>query len=249
MPDYSNATQAPLPDLNDDAFMLRNPAEIRAQLISLTRQPDILTAYFNNGKEYLLTAVLGVLDERGLMVLDYGPDETTTRKAIAAGRLVCTTKHQGVPIRFSCEQLKGAKYKGLPAIAAAMPESMHRVQRREYFRVTTPKFNGPRCEICDTEDGVPHELNVVDISAGGLGMLDFSGGLNAEPLQQFENCRLYLPELSDIGTRLVIRSVAQIPQASGGPLIRYGAAFDGMSVADSAEIQRYIFQLQSMQRQ
>lgn len=248
MPDYTDAKQSALPDLDaEDHFTLRSSAEIRSQLIGLARQPDIITAYFNGGKSYLLTAVLGVLDERGLLVLDYGPDDAITKKAITSGRLLCTARHDGIPIRFSCEKLQSARFKGLPAIATPLPDSLYRMQRREFFRVKTPRLNGPRCEIADPQGGLPHQLTICDLSAGGAGMLDISGRLQTEPLQRFENCRLFLPGHTDIKLHLVIRNTCTVTPPNGGPIPRYGVAFEGMSAGDNAELQRYIFQLQTTQ--
>lgn len=247
-PDYANAQQASLSELDEtNRFMLKNSTEIRSQLIALARQPDIITAYFNEGKHYLLTAVLGVLDDRGLLVLDYGPDEEITKKAIASGRLVCVTKHDGVPIRFSCERLQSARFKALPAIAAPLPESMFRMQRREFFRVATPKIQGPRCDIRDPQGGGTISLTVTDISVGGVGLLDTSRRLRAELLERFENCRIFLPEHGEVNVSLEIRNTGTQTTANGEIFTRYGAAFEGMSASDNANLQRYIFQLQTQQ--
>jgi c-di-GMP-binding flagellar brake protein YcgR len=248
MPDYTDAKQSALSDLDEaDRFVVQNSSEIRLQLITLARQPDIITAYYNDGKAYLLTAVLGVLDERGLLVLDYGPDDAITKKAIASGRLVCTTKHDGVPIRFSCEGLQSARFKGLPAIATPIPGNLYRMQRREFYRVQTPKINGPRCEIPDTDGGLPHQLTISDLCAAGAGMLDISGRLQVELEQRFENCSLFLPEHNEIRTSLVVRNIGKVTPPGGEPIPRYGFSFEGLSAGDSAELQRYIFQLQAQQ--
>lgn len=248
MPDYTDAKQSSLPDLSEaDHFLLRNSSEIRSQLICLSRQPDIITAYFDDGKRYMLTAVLGVINERGLLVLDIGPDDATTQRAIDSGRLVCTAKHDGVPVRFTCENLQSARYKALPAIATPLPNTMYRMQRREFFRVSTPKINGPRCEVADPQGGEPFQLTVTDISVGGAGMLDTSARMQAEPLERFDNCRLLLPEHGEITINIVLRNKAMIPSGSGKPQPRYGVAFEGISVSDNANLQRYIFHLQTQQ--
>jgi c-di-GMP-binding flagellar brake protein YcgR len=248
MPDYSNAQQSSLADLDGaDRFLLRNRNEIRALLISLARQPDIITAYFNEGKRYLLTAVLGVIDERGLLVLDFGPDDTITKQAIASGRLVCTTKHEGVPIRFSCDQLQSARFQALPAIATPLPGSIYRMQRREFFRVTTPRINGPRCEIPNPQGGEPYLLTVCDISVGGVGMIDTAGRMRADAQQRYENCRIFLPEHGEVVLNLIIRNIGSQATAAGELLPRYGASFEGMSLSDNAHLQRYIFQQQMQQ--
>ena len=227
--------------------MLRNRAEIRSQLLSLARNPDIITAYFNEGRQFILTAVLGVIDERGLLVLDVGPDDEVTKRAIESGHLLCSTRHAGVPIRFACSPLQSARFQARAAIATPIPDSLYRMQRREFFRVATPKLNGPRCMIPDPGGGLPHQLTVVDISAGGAGMLELSGRLQTELVQRFENCRLFLPEHSEITTHLVVRNMSHIATQSGDSIPRYGVAFEGMSPNDNATLQRYIFHLQTLQ--
>jgi len=238
-----------MPDYDAAKYLIRNKAEIRNQLISLARKPDIITAYFNEGKRYMLTAVLGTIDDRGLVVLDFGPDDATTKQAIASGRLVCTAKHDGVPIRFSCENLKSARFQSLPAIAAPLPKSMHRLQRREFFRVTTPKLSGPRCEIPVPEGSLPHQLTILNISIGGAGMVDTSGRLHTQVLERFEGCRLFLPDHEVLEIDLIIRNNWTETTSNGELLSRYGISFEGLTVNDNAELQRYIFHLQILDPQ
>ena len=60
MPDYTNAQKTAIDSIEDhDRYLLRSEAEIRGQLLKLAKKPDIITAYFNNGSNFILTAVLG----------------------------------------------------------------------------------------------------------------------------------------------------------------------------------------------
>ncbi|MDH5786424.1 MAG: flagellar brake protein [Chromatiales bacterium] len=248
MPDYTDARHSPLNELDDtNRFVLQNRSEIRLLLITLARRPDIISAYFNDGKEYILTAVLGVLEERGLLVLDYGPDEAQTKRAIASGRLVCTTKHHGVPIRFSCERLQSARFKGMPAIATPMPESLFRRQRRQFFRVHPPKINGPGCEISHGTGEPPCKLEIIDLSAGGLGALDRSGRLQGKVGERLTGCRLYLPAHGEMSITMVIRNISEVTTDDNLVKLRYGFSFEGLQPGESAELQRYLFQLQAQQ--
>ena len=248
MPDYANAQHASLPELIEpERFMVSNRTEIRNLLLCLARRPDIITAYFNDGHQYMLTAVLGVIDERGLLVLDVGPDDATTQQAIASGRLLCTTKHDGVLIRFSCENLQSARFQAQQAIATPIPDSVYRLQRREFFRVVTPKLNGPRCTFPKQRGDTSCTLTVIDLSVGGLGMLDPESRLSAGEQERIENCRLYLPELGEIGVTVVIRNKGLFTPHNGEPQTRIGASFEGLSISDNATLQRYIFHLQTLQ--
>lgn len=247
MPDYSNAETTAITEIaEDDRFLLRSRPEIRSQLLNLAKKPDIITAYFDGGKSFILTAVLGVVKERNLVVLDVGPDDATTRRAIASGRLVCTTKHQGVPIKFSCENMQGAKYQGKPAIAAPMPESLYRLQRREFFRVVVPRINAPICDIPLEEGKRTISLKVVDLSVGGLCMIDPEGGFRPEMLDRYPGCLLHLPDYGELRVDLQIRNQGRFFSGSAEPVPRYGAAFENLTMSDNLYLQRYIYQLQAL---
>ena len=153
MPDYKSAEKTAIDSVEDhDRYVLHSEGDIRAQLLGLAKKPDIITAYFNGGREFFLTAVLGVLSDRNLVVLDLGPDDEITDKAIKSNRLVCTARSMGIPIKFAVEGLHNAKYQGRSAIAATMPETLFRKQRREFFRVQVPRINAPLLTITPDEN-------------------------------------------------------------------------------------------------
>ena len=245
MPDYQNAEQTDLSAIEDhERFLLRSPGEIRTELVNLTKKPDIITAYFNNGKEFILTAVLGVLSDRKLLVLDVGPDRATTQRAIEADRLVCTTRSMGVPVKFICQGLQSAKYQGQPAIAAVLPDNLYRQQRREYFRVSVPKVQSPSLEL-RLESGENFLLKVLDLSVGGLSVTDLDNNFRPELQDEFSGCRLSLPEFGELNVNIQIRNQGKYHRGSE-VLSRYGAAFIGLGLNDNLQLQRYLYHLQAL---
>lgn len=247
MPDYTNAEQTALNEISEnERFLLHSQPEIRSQLLSLAKKPDIITAYFDGGKSFILTAVLGIVKERNLLVLDVGPDDATTRRAIDSGRLVCTTKHQGVPIKFSCENMQSARYQGKPAIAAAMPQNLYRLQRREFFRVQVPRINAPLCDIPLEGGEKILTLKVVDLSVGGLCLIDPEEQLRPEMLAGYTGCTLHLPDYGELTVSLQIRNKGRFFSGNASPVTRYGAAFENLTMSDNLYLQRYIYQLQAL---
>lgn len=245
MPDYHNAEQTEISAIEvHDRFLLRSPAEIRTELVNLAKKPDIITAYFNDGREFILTAVLGVLAERGLLVMDVGPDDTITRRAIASGKLVCTTRSMGVPVKFTCTGLQGAKFQGQQAIAAALPDNLYRQQRREYFRVMVPRIQSPTLQLT-TADGKNFSLKVLDLSLGGLGITDQEDRFQPETLSEFGDCRLHLPEFGEMDVHIQIRNHGKY-HTSTGSISRYGAAFVNLGMSGNLQLQRYLYHLQTI---
>lgn len=248
MPDYNNAQKTGLFSVDEqEKYMLYSKEAIIRVLNELSKKPDIITAYFNGGKEYLLTAVLGVLTDRDLVVLDLGPDEKRNERALERGRLVCVSKHDNIDIKFRCEGLRRARYQGRAALACPLPESLYRLQRREFFRVATPTINVLKCRI-PQQDTDPLELPIVDISCGGVGLHDLSRHLEAQPPDIIRGCGIELPEFGFLVVDLQVRNI--IPQTlnDGREVNRVGCAFMGLSLDKNALIQRYINKLQVDQK-
>lgn len=247
MPDYKNAQTTAIDSIKDhDRYLLHSSVEIRAQLLKLAKKPDIITAYFNNSSNFILTAVLGVVKERNLVVLDVGPDDETTRKAIAANKLVCTTKNMGVPVKFTVENLQSAKYQGKPAIAAPLPESLYRLQRREFFRVQVPRINAPTCKIPLGEEKGSVTLQAVDISVGGLCLLAPEDTFRSELHTLYKNCLLTLPDFGELTVDIEIRNKGTFFTSKNETIPRLGAAFLNLTQQDNLYLQRYIYHLQAI---
>lgn len=247
MPDYTNAEKTAIDSVEDhDRYLLHTEGAIRAELLKLAKKPDIITAYYNQGKSFILTAVLGVVKERNLVVLDVGPDDETTRKAIATGKLVCTTKSMGVPVKFTVENLKSAKYQGQPAIAAPLPETLYRLQRREFFRVQVPRINAPICEIPLDEGQRSVKLKIVDLSVGGLCVLiPPEAEFKPQMRDIYNNCLIRLPDFGEMTVDIEIRNQGTFYTSKNEAIPRVGGAFINLSMQNNLYLQRYIYQLQA----
>jgi c-di-GMP-binding flagellar brake protein YcgR len=230
-----------------EQYLIHSRTELMRVLSGLAKKPDILTAYFNRGREYLLTAVIAVLPERNLIVLDYGADEKTNQRALEKGHLVCVTKHNNISIKFTCEELKRARYQGETVFAAPIPESVFRLQRREFFRVSVPVASPIYCQI-PRAGGEVLELPVVDISCGGLGLVAPAGSTVLEIREALSDCLIDLPEFGALTVNLEVRNMRPQRLRDGGEAQRIGCAFMGLTMDRNALIQRYIHKVQVDQK-
>lgn len=235
--------------LLEERYLLNNHDEIRNQFRILAREKSLIAVSFNGGADFMLTTVVGVHDDMGLLCLDFGADRVVTRRAIESGSIECRGKCGGVPFQFVCESLRSARFEGAPTIAAAIPNEMFRIQRREFYRVATQQYNGPACLICDPISGSRFELSLGDISLGGVGLIDTTAERQLQLSKCYHGCVLHLPGLGDIDVALRIRSQRITDELRGREQHRYGASFEQMAVADNALLQRYIFRLQQTARQ
>lgn len=227
-------------------FQLRTRNEIIFILRGLLASTDHLTIYFNEGQDFLLSAVIQV-DDEGL-VLDYGGNMEANARALAAERLFCVTTHDKIRIQFALRGLRQIVYEGRPAFRAALPESVLRLQRREYYRLTTPIAHPIKCQIPVMKEGglctTVMEANVVDISGGGLAMMVPPVGLIFSSGDVFENCRIELPDVGVVITTLEVRNVFDVTLRTGSQVARAGCQFANLPGPMLTLIQRYIIKVE-----
>lgn len=225
-------------------YLLKSHLEILFILRELQRRKALITVYFNEGADFLLTAVLGV-DDKG-MVLDYGPNEDMNQKALQSKRLLFIASHDKVKVQFAAARLEARPFEGRPAFYAPLPDTLLRLQRREYFRLVTPPSQSVKCLIPISDKAGRHlvEANVLDISAGGIAIVSPPDGLPFRPGHCFDACQINLPEAGNVVATLEVRNVFDITLKSGIRVRRAGCQFTHLDAIGTKQIQRFIIRVE-----
>ncbi|MCL2022394.1 MAG: flagellar brake protein [Betaproteobacteria bacterium] len=227
-------------------YLLHSQTEIVFVLRDAMKRGCMLTAYFDAGESFFLTSILAVSPEG--VTLDYGGDEAVNQRALRTSRLVCLTSIDRVKVQFALNGLTGIQYEGRPAFFSALPETLLRLQRREYFRVGTPIANPVKCDIpihkADGSDMV-FQIPLIDISAGGIGLSATTEQVTFfEPNRVMEGCLLFLHDGTEITMSLVVRSAFEVTTRSGLRYIRVGCEYQDLRASLLNIIQRYITRLE-----
>ncbi len=224
-----------------EQFRVRAPAEILRVLRDLARGNELVTAYFNDGRDFILTSLLRVDPEQKRLVLDYGPDELLNRRLLERQHAVFVTRHNQVRVQFTTDRLERVEFEGGPAFIAPLPESLVRVQRREFYRLTTPISQRLNISFV-TEDGSTLSAHLADISVGGVGIIEPPEGWvpACEPGTVIPDCRIELPEEGVISADIEIRNRYEVSKSAGQPLYHLGCRLLRLDSRASAAIQRYI---------
>lgn len=228
-------------------YMVNSRAEIAQILRAVMRQTGLVTAYFNQGKDFLLTSIVDVDADRQRLIVDCGADAETNKRALVAGKVVFVTSQDRVKIQFNVPALEEIEYQGRPAFRASLPVSLLKLQRREFYRLATPMRSPLMCVIPDFR-GSRFEAVVVDISVGGVGINGFAPDSALEVGKQFATCRIALPEEGTVVSTLEVRNIQQIALRSGGTVLRAGCRFTDIPAAHQAMIQRYIIRIDRERR-
>ena len=231
-----------------ERFLLRNRSDIVAVLRQLARRPELVTAHFNQGKESFVTAVLAVDLESGTVDLDQGPDPAINRRALASDGLVCSTKDNNVSINFRVGALAAIQREDGPAFRAALPDGLYRLQRREFFRVPMPVSNPVICRI-RSDDGEAQEFRAMDLSLGGLGIVDARMQLQLRIGDTLPASELLIPEQEPVAAVMEVRNISRHLFRDGSVGRRIGLAFQGLQPQDETLLQRYLQRLQIAYRE
>lgn len=226
-------------------YMLSTPLEILFVLRSMLRRGCMATVYFNQGRSFFLTWLLAIGSDEKELILDIGGDEAVNREALKAPRLIVTASLDNVKIQFVLSNLRTITFEGRPAFLAAVPETLLRLQRREYFRLETSLADPLHCRIpVQAEDESNHTLDLVllDISGGGLSlMVPTEMGQYFRTGAFYADCRLEIPNESVIAATLCVRSsFIVVPRAGGQEYLRAGCEFVNLPGTRLTMIQRYI---------
>ena len=225
-------------------YLLHSRSEILAVLRTLIQKGSMITVYFDHGRSFLLTSVIALGDDNRQFILDVGSDSEMNRKALLADKLVFTTVVDKVKVQFSLDKLSPIQSGGRPALLAKVPEQLLRLQRREFFRLSTPVANPLKlCATITRADAsvVQLELPLMDISGGGVGLT-----VSAEQTELLKrddtlsDCKIMLPDEGLLVATLRVRSLVEVITRSGARFFRVGCEFIGLPPSRMTLIQRYI---------
>ncbi len=229
-------------------FWLRSPRQVLAVLKRLKKKTTTVTAYFDGKKSYILTAVLDLLPNRDLLILDDGPNDELNQKLLESHQACCVTMLDCIRVRFDCADLKRARYQGRRVLVCPIPQSLLYLERRDCFRVATSVVHPPVCYVPRREQE-PLELLVVDISVGGVGLHNLNQpiSVDARDSRLYTDCRLYLPDYAELTVDLRVRNVHNQVRHDGLEVQKIGAEFVNLRPGTCDAIQQYVHSIQLRQ--
>ena len=224
-----------------------SPTETLAILRSMREAGSLITFYFNGSNDLLLTSLLEVSPDGKTMIFAYSSNMEMNRKALQSDEIKCISSKERAKIQFILNGVKSVKYEGRDAFQGDVPDSLFRLQRREYYRLTTPMANPLRANIpLPQADGSIRTVPAVvfNISCGGICLVVPPGGVALKMDAQFAGASINLPNVGMINFDIRVRNIYDITASNGKILKRVGCEFIKLSGAMMKQIQRYIIQVE-----
>jgi c-di-GMP-binding flagellar brake protein YcgR len=234
-----------LPENAKTGLTLSSPREIQAVLRDLQQQKERSVLYYGPRDDFILTRVLDVSDRQ--VWLDVGPRLNENRDILESGKVVFISSHKQVKVQFASEKIDAVLFEGSAAFILPLPKTLLRLQRREYYRLTTPAVNPLKCHIPrDAVTEGEHDMaSILDISAGGVGLVCEERNIVVQPGKIYPGCQIELPDMGTLIATIEVRNSFDITQPGGAVSRRAGCRFDDMTSDMANLLQRYILQMQT----
>lgn len=230
-----------------DNYTIHSRMEIVFILRAIQHKNELVTAYFNQGRDFLLTSIIDVDPDADTITLDYGANELLNKSIQESDRIILATTQDKVKVQFVTGHLQEIAYQGRPAFRAKLPESLLKLQRREYYRLATPVSTPIKCSF-ELPDKKNIEIVIADISLGGIAVVHYQEKIQLEIGRLFDTCRIILPDVGNVTTGIEVRDEQEIMMKNGAVNHRAGCMFINLHPSQQAMIQRYIIKLERERR-
>jgi flagellar brake protein len=235
-------TQPELGTENQSLYQVHSRREILNLLQGIKNQRQLITMVINGGAEVVVTSILDIDDKANLVYIDLAPNVLINQRILESDDIEFESTLDKVRISFFASSVNECTQDGRQALCIAVPPVMIRLQRREYFRVNTPPKPPVYCKI-PLASGV-YTTTVVDISGGGIAILDEKRVLESQIGEEYQNCKIDLGENGLLNVTLQIRNTQDFSLANGKTNRRFGCEFVKMAPGMLTMVQRYIMQLE-----
>ncbi len=242
------AEQPPLSDafatLED--FRITQPKAIGSVLRQLLKRKDFLTVQCGNRPHRILTRILEVNQDAGCFIYDGSAEALGNRSLLESELNYFSATQDGVRVQFVSGRPEQQAYDGAPAFRSALPQSLYRMQRREFFRIETPLADPYRCtaELPDKRQVI---LDIFDLSLIGVGLRSrdpFLGGLPIGTVlgKAVLDCRRMRIEVD-----LKITNLHNI-RGYVDPIYHLGCHFENLPKTKEPDLQRLITYLELVRK-
>jgi c-di-GMP-binding flagellar brake protein YcgR len=228
-------------------FLVRSPTQIRQILSAIRDNREIVTAYFNRGRQFLLTAIVDIDVPGARIVIDRGSDEATNARLLESDRIVLVSALEKVKVQFSVKQVRDIQYDGAPAFSIPLPAELLKLQRREFFRARSSASEPVhvRLPLRDTET---LELQGLDLSIGGISAYVQLPADRVAIGTRFPGASVRIGAGSSFSVELELRNVNDVRLRNGTDATRAGFMFVALPESAQQQIQRYLMRIERERR-
>jgi c-di-GMP-binding flagellar brake protein YcgR len=232
---------------DDSKYLIHSRTEIAHVLRAIMQKNELVTAYFNHGHDFILTSIVEVDPGLGAVIVDCGANDALNKKILDSEKIIFVTTQDRVKVQFVADKIESIQHNKRNAFRVKLPATLLKLQKREFYRLSTPVINPIKCIIPTTRHGRVN-VSIADISIGGIGIVGYPPEVEFEPGQVYDGCRIDLPDIGTVTVSMEIKSAFEITLKNGSKTKRCGCEFINIPSSMQAMIQRYIIKLERERR-
>jgi c-di-GMP-binding flagellar brake protein YcgR len=218
--------------------MLPSEAEI-AVLEALAAEGETVVAQVGSGELMFRSRLRFVDPNRQHIVVEPSADAAGNAALLAQPRAIFVAEVDEWRVEFVASAPQQTVHGGTTAIQLRFPESISSHRRRMHDRAPVPIQSPVRC-VTYTEGIVSFEGSILDISQGGVGMMQYDPNIPLEPGMVLKNCCIERPGSDTVTVDLEVRFTETVTLANGGRAQRAGCKFVNRSPASMALIGEFV---------
>jgi len=192
--------------------LTRSRTEIAEILAAVASAESPVTAYLESGELLFVTRIRHVDADAGRIVVNYGISKPANAALFSTKAIMLHCEHGHLHVRFLALSPVEVEYQGEPAIQMEFPEYLLQYRRRMHHRVRIPPQLRMKC-IVECPGVISFDMDVQDISRGGVGMVVHDSDIRLDPGTVLRGCLIKHPLHHPLRADLEIRhsSVVQLP--------------------------------------
>lgn len=226
----------------DDSLRLFSKLEIQQILRKIERDQTLLHISASGQDIGVVTTILKVDAAQGIFIIDSAPKQETNLRLQQSRQNQLQTYVDRILIKFDTGPATPCEFDGKPALTLALPQSVHRLQRRRSYRVSVPISNPAIATLIIDDKTWSFPLH--DINASGMALHDESMTLEARSGLLVRDVSLYLPGIATLQLDLLFVRAQDETLASGRAVRRIGCTFLDLPGQAQTALQAYISQIE-----
>ncbi|WP_265944818.1 flagellar brake protein [Dechloromonas sp. A34] len=230
-----------------ERFHITGSRPVAFTLAGFARDAEPFTVHLEG--DFFPTILLAVLPEKDALIFDCSGSLEANRHLLLSKHNVFVGRPGGIHVQFSTGPATEVTYAGAKAFSTALPKFLVRLQRRESFRVLTPRAR-PLQFFARLANGQLLSLPTHDISVTGIGLnaVELPEGLDVGVV--LSNCHFALPDdTQELFCSATIRNLSERESRQGERHWHIGLQFNDLPTIAQNRIQRYIDKLERERRE
>lgn len=228
-----------------EEFSLSAEPTLRKLLNTIEEDEHELYVYLQSDHTQFVTEILNIDWSTGLVWLGTPYEKSLSANCSASTAYVMVSFPDGVKVQFAGMGILQSQYQGADALRIAIPKTIVRLQRRNYFRVMADEELNAQVKL--EIPAVTGHVSLIDISLAGCGLCLQTAPSLHKAGDVMNDVRLTLPDgQGSMLVDLVVRNIK--PLADHPEMVQLGCEMKTLERGAERRLQRFLLATERRQR-